>query len=86
MAKRTVLVLTNKDMEGLLPMDECARACEEAFRELGHGIAQVIPRRRIHTPMREEKTCHWLNVSPGVVPRFLSVWSYLGRRRERRRR
>ena len=63
MAKRTVLVLTNKDMEGLLPMDECTRACEEGFWELGHDIAQVIPRRRIHT-----------------------VWSYLRRRRERRRR
>jgi ornithine cyclodeaminase/alanine dehydrogenase-like protein (mu-crystallin family) len=70
MAKKTVLVLTNEDMEGLLPMDECIRACEEAFWELGHGIAQVIPRRRIHTPLREEKTWHWLNVIPGVVPRF----------------
>lgn len=70
MAKETVRVLTNKDMEGLLPMDECSRACEEAFWELGHGIAQVIPRRRIHTPLREEKIWHWLNVIPGVVPRF----------------
>ena len=70
MAKKSVLVLTNKDMEGLLTMDECIRACEEAFWEFGHGIAQVIPRRRIHTPLRETGTWHWLNVIPGVVPKF----------------
>jgi len=70
MGKKTVLVLTNRDMEGLLTMKECIQACEEAFWEFGHGIAQVIPRRRIHTPFREERAWHWLNVIPGVVPKF----------------
>jgi ornithine cyclodeaminase/alanine dehydrogenase-like protein (mu-crystallin family) len=38
-------------MEGLVTMTECIEVIEEAFRELGHQIAQVIPRRRIHLPL-----------------------------------
>lgn len=69
MATESVLLLTNQDMEGLLEMPECIDAVERAFRELGEGRAQVIPRRRIHTPVEgAEGTWHWLNVIPGAVP------------------
>ena len=70
MDRRPVLVLTSKETEDLISADECLRAMEEAFWELGHGIAQVIPRRRINTPRRDERSWHWLNVIPGAVPRF----------------
>ncbi len=70
MAKKTVLVLTNQDLEGLLPMGECLAACEEAFWEFGHGIAQIVPPRRVNTPIREDGTWNWLNVIHGSVPRF----------------
>jgi len=71
MERRPVLVLTNKDMEGLLTMDECIQACEEAFWELGHGIAHVIPRHRINTQRQnQDRTWHWLNVISGAVPKF----------------
>jgi alanine dehydrogenase len=71
MERRPVLVLTNKDMEGLLTMDECIQACEEAFWELGHEIAHVIPRHRITTQRRnQDRTWHWLNVISGAVPKF----------------
>lgn len=67
-----VLVLTNRDMEGLLTMSECIDAVEEAFRELGQRLAQVIPRRRLHVPLPPEgdglRTWYWLNVIPGAVP------------------
>lgn len=76
----TVLVLTNKDMEGLVTMDECLEVVEEAFRELGHQIAQVIPRRRIHLPLSggeagqegstQDRRWYWLNVIPGAVPKY----------------
>lgn len=46
-----VLVLTNTDIEGLATMAECLEVTEEAYREFGHQIAQVIPRRRIHLPL-----------------------------------
>lgn len=68
----TVLVLTNRDMEGLITMQECIQAVEEAFRELGHQVAQVIPRRRIHLPLpcqgNGDRLWYWLNVIPGAVP------------------
>lgn len=66
-----VLVLTNKDMEGLLSMPECLEVIEEAYRELGRKIAHVIPRRRIHLPLEgDERRWYWLNVIPGAVPRY----------------
>jgi alanine dehydrogenase len=71
MTRRPVLVLSSKDTEDLITMDECITACEEAFWDLGHGIAQVIPRRRINTPrLGQEGIWHWLNVIPGAIPRF----------------
>ncbi len=58
MDRKPVLVLTSKEMEELITMDECLRAMEDAFWGLGHGIAQVIPRRRINTPRRDERSWH----------------------------
>ncbi|MBI3457418.1 MAG: ornithine cyclodeaminase family protein [Candidatus Rokubacteria bacterium] len=70
-ATETVRVLTNRDMEGLVTMPECLEVIEEAYRELGHQIAQVIPRRRIHLPLSpEERRWYWLNVISGAVPRY----------------
>jgi ornithine cyclodeaminase/alanine dehydrogenase-like protein (mu-crystallin family) len=67
--RRPVLVLSADETGDLITMDECIEACEEAFRELGHGIAQVIPRRRITTPRRgQDRIWHWLNVIPGAIP------------------
>ena len=67
----TVLVLTNQDMEGLLTMPECIEVTEQAYRELGMQVAQVLPRRRIHVPLSvEERRWYWLNVIPGAVPGF----------------
>lgn len=75
-----VLVLTNKDMEGLITMAECLEVTEEAYREFGHQVAQVIPRRRIHLPQADadtadsrgggERLWYWLNVIPGAVPKY----------------
>lgn len=70
MDRRPVLVLTSKETEKLITMGECLRAMEDAFWELGPGIAQVIPRRRIITPRPDRRSWHWLNVIPGAVPRF----------------
>ena len=76
----SVLVLTNRDMQALVTMEECLEVVEEAFRELGHRIAQVIPRRRIHLPLSGgetdvgaaggERRWYWLNVIPGAVPKY----------------
>ena len=37
--------------------------------QLDH-LLRLVRDRRIHTPLRESGTWHWLNVIPGVVPKF----------------
>jgi alanine dehydrogenase len=67
---KTTLVLTNKDATGLLPMGDCIALMEEAYADFGRRAAQVIPRRRIHTPLQgfPDQRWGWMNVIPGVVP------------------
>lgn len=66
----TTLVLTNKEAFGLLSMSECIKLMEEAYADFGRCGAQVIPRRRIHTPLKStgEPRWGWMNIIPGIVP------------------
>jgi len=68
------LVLSNKEMVGLVTIDECIEAIENAYLELGQGRAQELPRRRIYHP-REDETDHyyWFNEMAGVVPGIQSM-------------
>ncbi len=45
----TALLLTEKDVEALLQMDDALRAVEEGFRALGRGEATNRPRQRVGT-------------------------------------
>jgi alanine dehydrogenase len=72
MAKaKTTLVVTLKDAKGgLVPMKETIQLLHEAYTDFGNRNAQVIPRRRIHTPLKgfPQQRWSWLNVIPGAVP------------------
>src|SRR5205809_6941377 len=68
-----VLVLKNDQMENLLPMAEEIDAIEQAFRELGQGVAMNAPRARLRTPWKEEGGQYYFNNIMGLVPGMKSM-------------
>src|ERR671925_208940 len=68
-----VLVLKNNQMENLLPMSEEIEAIEQAFRELGQGVAMMAPRARLRTPWKEAGGQYYFNNIMGLVPGLKSM-------------
>ena len=68
-----VLVLKNNQIDGLVPMDEEIAAIEEAFRELGQGVAMNSPRARLRTPWKEAGGQYYFNNIMGLVPGMKSM-------------
>lgn len=67
------LVLKNEQMKGLLPMPEEIDAIEQAFKELGEGVAMVAPRARLRIPWKEEGGQYYFNNIMGLVPGMKSM-------------
>ncbi len=68
-----VLVLKNEQIEGLVPMKEEIDVVEEAFRELGEGVAMNSPRARLRVPWKEEGGQYYFNNIMGLVPGIKSM-------------
>lgn len=68
-----VLVLKNEQIEGLVPMAEEIEVIEQAFRELGEGVAKNAPRARLRVPWKEEKGQYYFNNIMGLVPGMKSM-------------
>lgn len=68
-----VLVLKNEQIENLLPMAEAIDVIEQAFRELGEGVAMNAPRARLRTPWKEEGGQYYFNNIMGLVPGVKSM-------------
>ena len=59
-----VRYLSEDDVKQLLPMDRAIALVEEAFRQVGNGQGENLPRQRVHSP---EKTLHLMAAS---LPQF----------------
>jgi len=68
-----VLVLKNEQVEGLVPMAEEIEVIEQAFRELGEGVAMNSPRARLRVPWKEEGGQYYFNNLMGLVPGMKSM-------------
>ena len=68
-----VLVLKNEQIEGLVPMAEEIEVIEQAFRELGEGVAMNSPRARLRVPWKEEGGQYYFNNIMGLVPGMKSM-------------
>ena len=68
------LVISNKEMVGLVSTEECIDAIEYAYLELGQGKAQELPRRRIYQPKeKQDDHYYWFNEMAGIVPGIRSM-------------
>lgn len=62
------LILSNEDVEGVLPVDACLEVLEEAYKDLGNGTAATVPRYDVLTPEGRDSFYEYKTMS-GVFPR-----------------
>ena len=66
-----VLVLSNTETRGLLPMFEAIQVVGDAYRELGEELAKEIPRQRLYVPLGPgSEGRFFLNMIPAAMPRL----------------
>ncbi len=63
-----MLVLSNDEVERLLPMDACLEALEIAYAELAAGRAQHRPRTDLYAPTGRPETYYVFKSMEGVIP------------------
>src|SRR3989337_2164559 len=62
-----VLILSNEDIENLLPVGACLDVLEEAYRDLGNGLAATVPRYDVFSPTKPNEFYEYKTMS-GVLP------------------
>jgi ornithine cyclodeaminase/alanine dehydrogenase-like protein (mu-crystallin family) len=62
-----VLILSNEEIEEILPVGACLEVLEEAYRDLGNGMAATVPRYDVFSPTRPNEFYEYKTMS-GVLP------------------
>jgi alanine dehydrogenase len=62
-----MLILSNDDIEKILPVGTCLEVLEEAYRDLGNGMAATVPRYDVFSPTKPGEFYEYKTMS-GVLP------------------
>lgn len=62
-----MLVLSNEEIEKILPVSSCLEVLEEAYRDLGNGMAATVPRYDVFSPVGSQEFYEYKTMS-GVLP------------------
>jgi alanine dehydrogenase len=62
-----MLILSNEDIEKILPVGACLEVLEEAYRDLGNGMAATVPRYDVFSPTKRNEFYEYKTMS-GVLP------------------
>ena len=62
-----MLILSNEDIEKILPVGACLEVLEEAYRDLGCGMAATVPRYDVFSPTKPNEFYEYKTMS-GVLP------------------
>ena len=62
-----MLILSNEDIEKILPVGTCLEVLEEAYRDLGNGMAATVPRYDVFSPTKPNEFYEYKTMS-GVLP------------------
>lgn len=62
-----MLILSNEDIEKILPVGTCLQVLEEAYRDLGNGLAATVPRYDVFSPTQPGEFYEYKTMS-GVLP------------------
>jgi alanine dehydrogenase len=62
-----MLILSNEDIEKILPVAACLEVLEEAYRDLGNGVAATVPRYDVFSPTKPNEFYEYKTMS-GVLP------------------
>jgi ornithine cyclodeaminase/alanine dehydrogenase-like protein (mu-crystallin family) len=62
-----MLILSNDDIEKILPVGACLDVLEEAYRDLGNGMAATVPRYDVFSPTKPDEFYEYKTMS-GVLP------------------
>ena len=62
-----MLILSNEDIEKIVPVGACLDVLEEAYRDLGNGMAATVPRYDVFSPTKPGEFYEYKTMS-GVLP------------------